>query len=235
MRMRRTLYIFSFSLAPWVATAQTVAKDSIAASTVPVPKPPSGYRQLRLGADIGRFVFNAMYPSRPSWEVQADYTLGDKSYLALEAGWGHSKIDYPNLSYSNNSAFIRMGIDRSLLEKLGEKDFDIAFIGFRYGNAVGNRNEATYRITSTFGKVASGTVPAQSYWVHWGEVNAGIRVEVIPHLFLGWNLRLKFLLNPGTFEELAPNYIAGYGSGDKATAFDFNFYTSYAIRWKKGN
>jgi hypothetical protein len=40
------------------------------------------------------------------------------------------------------------------------------------------------------------------------------------------------MFNPGIFKELSPNFIPGYGKGDKKTAFGFNFYVSYAIRWK---
>ncbi len=215
-------------LCPFLVIGQSA--DSVAPAPAQASFP--YVHQLRIGFDISRIAFNLMYPSRIAYEIQADYALKGKSYLALETGLGRGKVDYENLKYNSNGYFLRLGIDQSLLDRLHINDFDMAFIGVRYGMGIGSRNEAHYFVPSPFGKGSSGTVPGQNFMVHWGELTAGIRVEVWQGLFAGWNLRAKFLLNSGVFKELAPNYIPGYGKGDKSTVFDFNFYISYALRWQ---
>lgn len=195
-------------------------------------KPPY-IHQFRIGFDVSRIAFNLMYPSRQGYEIQADYALRGKLYAAAETGFGRGKIDYEKLKYTTNNYFVRLGIDQSVLDRLGPNDFDMAFIGVRYGLGIGNRSDATYLVPSLFGPPASGTIPSKSYVVHWGEITGGVKVELGKGIFAGWNFRGKFMLNSGIFKELAPNYIAGYGKGDKSTVFDFNFYFSYAIRWNK--
>jgi hypothetical protein len=153
--------------------------------------------------------------------------------MNAEAGFGKGTIDYSYLNYNTNSFFIKGGVQKVMVERIGPNDFDGVFVGANYGFAAGKRTEASYTVTSPFGTEKSGTVPAQNFTAHWGELVAGIRVEFLPHIFVGWNLRGKFLLNAGSFKELSPNFIAGYGKGDKSTVFDFNFYLCYAIRWGK--
>ena len=59
-----------------------------------------------------------------------------------------------------------------------------------------------------------------------------MKIELINGFFAGWTVRAKFLINPKAMGDLKPYLIAGYGAGEKSTAFDYNFYLSYAVRWK---
>lgn len=194
------------------------------------PKPPYVH-QFRVGFDLSRIAANIMFPSRQSYEIQADYLLRNNIYIVAETGYGTGKVDYENLKYSNSGYYFKIGVDKSFLDIVSAKDFDIGFIGLRYGAGPGKRAEATYSVPSIFGPPTMGTTPAQNYFVHWGEITGGVKVEIFKGIFLGWNGRMRFLLNPGVFKELSPAFIPGYGKGDKSTAFDINFYISYAIRW----
>lgn len=194
------------------------------------PKPPYVH-QFRIGFDLARIAFNLANPSQQGYEIQADYLLRKNNYLVLETGLGKGTVDYTNLTYDNSSYFIKLGIDKSFLDVISTRDFDIGFIGARYGMSAGKRSEATYTVTSPFGAPVEGKVPAQNFVVHWGEITGGIKVELFKGVFAGWNGRMRFMLNPGVFSELAPNYIPGYGKGDKTVSFDINFYLSYALRW----
>jgi len=207
-----------------IATADTVSGKK------KLPKPPY-LHQLRIGADISRIAFNLMYTRKQAYEFQADYALRGKLYIAAEAGFGRGKVDYDNLKYDTDGTFIRLGVDNSILDRLGETDFDMAFIGARYGLGIGNRSEAHYKVSTIFGGSAEGVIPASSYTAHWGEILGGIKVELWKGIFAGWSARAKFLFNSGSFKELAPSFIPGYGPGDKSTAFDFNMYLSYTFRW----
>jgi hypothetical protein len=236
------LLFLTISLPQVMLWAQPAASDSVKAqrakSVVPADsttlskksKEPSVH-QFRVGIDIFRIAYSVMYPSRQGYEVQADYLFGKKLYAVAEAGFGKGKIDYDNLKYDNSGYFLRIGIDQQFLDIVNARDFDIGFIGARYGIGFGNRSEASYTVPSPFGPPSEGSVPSQQYVVHWGELTGGIKVEFWKGFFAGWNVRGKFLMNSGIFKELAPNYIPGYGKGDKSTVFDFSVYISYALRW----
>lgn len=190
--------------------------------------------QLRFGFDISKILFNQLQKDnqkRTSYEFELDYYHRKDMYFVLEGGWGNSSLSYADLSYEANNIFFRAGINKSLLPRLKQDDWDMALIGLRYGVGFVNRGDANYVITdSTWGTV-SGTVPGVNQNAHWMEITGGVRVEVINNVFLGWNIRGKFMLNAKKFTELPPYFIAGYGKGEKNSIFDFNVSLAYAIRW----
>jgi len=206
-------------------------RDTTQADTTKKTVKPPYVHQFRVGIDVARIVYNFMYSDRKAYELQFDYALRKGNYLVAEAGWGKNNVDFETLKYSNSGEYLRLGIDKNVLTILNDHDFDIFFIGLRYGMAIGKVSEATFLVPSYYGPSIEGTTPGSNYFIHWGEITAGLRVELLKDLFVGWNIRLKFLLNSGEFSELAPSYVPGYGKGDKTTNFDGNFYISYALRW----
>lgn len=232
--------LYSCVMTMCYAQSDTTQKEMIdstkAVDTTPLKKIKTTYEhQIKIGVDISRIPFNILLKSRQSYEFQADYLLRKDVYINMEAGFGRGKIDFDFLKYTSNSFFVKAGIQQSRVGRISDKDFDVFFIGVNYGIAAGKRNEASYTITSIFGTTTEGSTSPDNFVVHWGEIVAGVRVEFLPRLFAGWNIRGKFLFNANTFKELTPNFIAGYGKGDKSTIFDFNFYLCYALRWNHTN
>lgn len=192
--------------------------------------------QLRLGFDLTRLLYNQLQKDlqkRTSYAFELDYYTKKDLYLVAEGGWGNASISYPDLSYNNRNVFVKLGVNKSLLPRMKTDDWDLAFVGIRYGVGVIHRSNANYTITDSTWGVASGSVPAQNVNAHWIELTGGVRVEVVRQVFLGWNIRGKFMVNAGKFNELPPYYIAGYGKGEKKSIFDFNMYLCYAIRWAR--
>lgn len=187
--------------------------------------------QLRLGVDILRPILNAAQDSRTSYEASLDYYWRKELYFVAESGFGNMRYEYPDLSYTSRNSFLRLGIDKTIISRLGPGDWDAAFFGLRYGVGLIQRNAASYVIVDSVWGNSSGTVPAKNFTAQWAELTGGVRVELLHGLFAGWNVRARFLLNERSFKELSPVFIAGYGRGDKTTVFDFNFYLMYALRW----
>jgi hypothetical protein len=168
-----------------------IRKDSLASDTSQprdtavkqkAPKPPF-IHQFRFGADVSRIAFNLMYPSRQAYGFQADYALRKDVYLVAETGFGSGKVDYDNLKYTTTGYFFRAGVNKSFLDRLGLKDFDIGFLGARYGIGIGRRNQAIFFVPSPFGGGSSGTSPGQDFIVHWGQLVGGVKVEIWKGLF----------------------------------------------------
>jgi hypothetical protein len=194
------------------------------------PKEEYGH-QVRIGFDIIKPIANATQSTRKSYEVGLDYYWKKELYAVVEGGFGSAIYDYPDLSYKTNNSFFRLGIDRTIIKRLGASDWDAAFFGARYAVGFINRSEGSYTIVDSVWGNSSGVVPSKAFTAHWAEITAGVRVELVRNVFAGWNLRARFLLNGRSFKELSPVFIAGYGRGDKTTVFDFNFYICYAFRW----
>lgn len=187
-------------------------------------------RQFRFSIDLSRPLASFIQKDRNGLELMFDYYWRKELYLVLEGGAGNSNYDYPDLRYRSKNAFMRVGIDKSMIPRMSPKDWDMVFIGARYGLALINLSEADYVTYDPYWGSVSGKLPARNFAGHWLEVTGGMRVEMFSGFFIGWNARGRFLLNRGAFKELAPVYVAGYGKGDKNGIFDFNFYLSYAFR-----
>jgi hypothetical protein len=200
------------------------------APTKPVVK--DSLHQLRFGVDLFHPILHSADDSRRSYEFEIDYYHRKELYFVAEGGWGSGKVNDSILSFSSTNTFFKAGINKGMLTRFASSDWDIGFVGARYGVAFIDRSKANYTIYDPFWGVLSGTKAAERFTAHWAEVNGGVRVELVKGLFTGWNMRGKFLLNKNRFKELPPSYIAGYGRGDKSSVFDFNFYLEYAIRWK---
>jgi len=213
------------------STDSLIRKDD--SSTVAKKKEPklSYEHQLRIGVDVARLATNFIDKDKIGYEVQFDYLLRNKNYAVFETGFGKNTVDYTNLKYNNNGAFFKIGLDKNVIDIVNDHDYDIFFIGVRYGMAFGKRDSVTFLVPSYFGPPSEGGKPAENYFIHWGEITLGLRVEIFKQVFVGWNARIKFLFNSGAFQELAPSYVPGYGAGDKSTVAGGNFYVNYAIRW----
>jgi hypothetical protein len=209
------------------------------ADTTDNDKPAVNYdslKQLRFGVDISKPILNALIKSRQSYEVEVDYYHKKELYFAAEAGWGSADVtdSAKTLVYNSSNVFLKAGINKAMLPRMSTTDWDMLFLGARYGIAFINRSDASYTTYDNFWGSTTGTIPAKNYTAHWAEITAGIKVELVRGFFAGYNVRARFLLNKKSFKELPPAYIAGYGRGDKGSIFDFNLYLNYAIRWPKG-
>ena len=196
-------------------------------------KVPENYgHQLGISFDMAQLVYNQVMNYRTGYEFGLDYYAKHDIFIVAEGGWGSSTENYSNLSYNSTNNFFRVGVNRSLLERMSPKDWDMMFIGLRYGMAFINRSGASYQYTDSLWGNSTGVVPSAQLTAYWFEVCAGMKVEIYKGFALGYTIRGRFLLNTSLMNELAPQYIAGYGRGDKSTVFDFNCYLSYNLRWK---
>ena len=224
------MYRSIFSLLLLLLSLNVLAQqDSVDSEGTSAIRP--DHHQLRLGLDISKPMLRAFIGNRHSLEFTADYNLPKDIYLVAEGGFGGSDIDYTDLQYTSSNTFFRLGIDKSMLQRLFPSDWDLLFVGLRYGVAFIQRSEARFQTSDPVWGSTTGTVPARSFTGHWAELTAGLRVELFRGFFAGYTVRGKFLFNQGPFRELPPAYVAGYGKGEKTTSFDFNFYLQYALRW----
>lgn len=198
------------------------------------PRDTSSYpHQLRIGIDLSRPLMHALSPERFSYEVQADWAFRREVFGVVEGGFGGYTADYTDLKYKSTNAFIRLGVDRNILRRLKPSDWDGGIFGLRYGFAAAQRSAADYAVGSPVWGYANGSEAAQNYYFHWVELTGGMRLELFRNVFAGWNIRGKFMITNLETGDLKPSYIAGFGSADKSTAFDFNIWLLYAMRWQR--
>ncbi len=221
-------YIFSIAL--FFLSVNVFAQADSQRNNVIEKKMPVQH-QLRLAVDISKPIANIVSKDKSSYELQLDYSLKNDVYFILEGGFGNSVIDYPDLKYNTTNSFARIGFDKSMLQRLFPNDWDMIFVGMRYGVGFIKRSEASFTTNDNFWGVTTGTIPAVHLTAHWAELTGGLRLELLKGFYAGYTIRAKFLLNQSPFRELPPAFVAGFGKIEKTTSFDFNFYLCYAIRW----
>ncbi|HTO14664.1 MAG TPA: DUF6048 family protein [Edaphocola sp.] len=191
-------------------------------------------RQLRFMVDISHPIGAILNPNNYTFELNTDYNPWKDAFVVLEGGYGGGSVNYDNLKYKSQNGFIRLGIEKSFFDPLYTGDWDMVTLGIRYGMAIGQRGAATYIIPNPFGGNSSAQTEPKNFFNHWGEATIGLRFELLPQLYTGWQIRMKFNLSANSFlGQVAPNNIAGYGPGEQPTNFGFNYYLGYAIKWKK--
>ncbi len=242
MSTPRTLrYIFTLIISlglqgQWqVRGQQTTADTTMVADTVKpkIKLPDRSGRHLTLGIDVAHPIIGQFVSGRQSWEFTADYYLAHDLYLAAVGGFGTSIVGYTDLSYKTTNTFLKAGVNRSLLLRNDSADWNNMFIGFRIGAANISRSGAAYTITDSLWGNSSGTQPGKNFVACWAEIGMGVRVQIAKNVSAGWFMSGRFMLNGKSFKDLAPAYIAGYGRGDKNSAFDFDFFVNYSVNWKR--
>lgn len=187
------------------------------------------FTYFRFGVDLSKIVRSQLAKDYKIYEFQIDANFSKQTSLAFEFGGGNSQVDNAFLVYKSSSVFGRFGIDKTFFNTEFKGDMDNAFVGIRLAFSPIQRNNATFVIKDQFWGDTSGVINSTRFNAMWIELNGGFRVELYKNIFAGWNVRAKTFLNPKRFELLPPSYLAGYGRGDKNTAFDFNFYILYGI------
>jgi hypothetical protein len=193
----------------------------------------SDFSYFRIGIDASKIIASNMVKDYEALEFLIDANYKNNLVLSSEFGFGNSMVENEYLSYKSNNLFMRLGIDKTLFNKEFAGDMDNAFIGVRYGFGLVNRGQANYTVFNSIYGNSIGQIKEAQFLTHWLELTGGFKVEFKKNIFIGWHIRMKTFINPKKFEQLPPNYVAGYGRADKNTAFGYNFYLLYGIGNRK--
>lgn len=204
------------------------AIDTVQSPVASPPKTPT-FTHFRFGIDLSKFVASAVQKNYDVIEGNLETHYKKDIYYAAEFGFGSSEVSNDFLKFSCQNYFLKAGIDKTFFTPEFPGDLDNAFIGVRYGASFIRRGAATYLIQDPVWGNSEGRIDATSFFAHWLELDAGFRIELFKNVFAGWNARFRTFVNPAKFENLPPSYVAGYGRGDKNTAFGYNFYLMYGF------
>lgn len=187
------------------------------------------FSYVRVGLDLARIPVSLANKTFNAYELQIESNFRKDIWMLSEFGFGNSIASNQYVKYKSSNVFLRYGIDKTFFDKEFPGDLDNSFVGLRYGLSYVNRSEAAYAIFDPIWGNSTGLIKQKNVMAHWLELIAGFKVELRKNLFMGWTVRGKALVNPKAFELLPPPYLAGYGRGDKNTAFGYSFYLLYGF------
>lgn len=154
-------------------------------------------------------------------EAAVNVRLKNRFFPTLEFGYAaafQQEKDAAVVKYNGNGEFVRVGLDINPLKKHPERR-SVLLVGVRAGTGW-QKLQPTVANTGLRNK-----------WIAdaWGEIVAGVQVDIARGFNMGWAVRMKFLFTEKTHSDLTtPYYIPGYGYRD-TMKWGFDYYLGYCF------
>ncbi|UUC47405.1 DUF6048 family protein [Flavobacterium cerinum] len=222
--MRHTLKsIFSFVLLG--LSLNLAAQDSI-------PKKTERYG-IRVGADLSRLARSFYEKDYRGFEIVGDYRLSKKIFIAGEIGNEDLTENEAQLSFTTKGSYFKAGFDFNAYENWLDME-NMIYAGMRYGVSSFSQQLNSYAIYNTnpyFGQdILTPNQKFDGLTAHWVEFVAGVKAELFSNLFLGFSVRMNYLVSnkkPEGFDNL---YIPGFNRTYEGNfGVGFNYSLSYFI------
>lgn len=156
-----------------------------------------------------------------SMEAALNIRLKNRFFPTFEFGYAGQFVQEKNATtpvYNGQGEFARIGIDLNPLKKHPEQR-SVLLVGIR---AATGWQQLSYAVSNT---------ELHNKWIAdaWGEVVAGVQVDIVKGFNMGWAVRMKFLFTEKTHSDQSiPYYIPGYGYRD-SMKWGFNYYLGYTF------
>ncbi len=196
---------------------------------------------LRVGVTLNDLIRTATNAADTRYSFQGDLAFG-RFMLVGEYGVANTKQrNNPDrlaspYTYDSQGSFLRVGVDVNLLKDREANDYDAAgsilLFGLRFGRAQIN-DELSYELVDEIWGTTVLTQQNDGLAATWAEMTAGVKVEVVKNLFLGYNLRFKFAQGFSDEPTLLPYHIPGFGRSDRTERFGFDYSIFYRIPLKR--
>ena len=194
---------------------------------------------LRVGVDLHRLTKSFYDDNYKGLEVVADYRLTRRYYIAGEIGNEEKTVDDDRLNFTTKGTYFKVGFDYNSFENWLDME-NMIYVGMRYGVRSLNQTRDAYKIydpTNYYGEtiITSGE-KFSGLNASWIEVIGGVKAELFNNLYLGFSLRLNYLVSnkrPENFDNL---YIPGFNrTYDGKFGAGLNYTISYFIPIYKKN
>jgi len=194
---------------------------------------------LRLGVDLHRLARTFYETDYRGLELVGDYRLTRRFYIAGELGNEDKTVDDDRMNFTTKGTYFKAGFDYNSFENWLDME-NMIYVGMRYGVSSFSQTLNSYKIydpTNYYGEtiITSGE-KFNGLTASWIEVIGGIKAELFNNLYLGFSLRLNYLVSdkkPANFDNL---YIPGFNrTYDGKFGAGLNYTVSYFIPIYKKN
>lgn len=160
------------------------------------------------------------------WKFSADIDFY-RYFFNVEYGIFERQWDAPGSTYINKGSFLKVGPDVNFLHR--DPDQSALFIGMRYATSFYEDN-LSYEYSNVFWGDGSDFVENKSLSSRWFEVTTGLKVKLGEYIWMGYTARFQFSVNDNhATNELAPNWIPGYGLAQEESNWGFEYWLIFRI------
>lgn len=224
-------YISSLILCAYAFTAHAQKKIIESADTIKSPL----YYGFTIQGDVASVVTSLLPNSQTySFEGGVQVDLKHKYYPIVEVGFGGAdKTTAENIGFKTDAPFGRIGIDFNLLKtkKNSKRTNNLFLAGVRIGMSNFKYDITNISISNDYWGAKSNKTEMLEYLNTpskkiWWEFVAGVRVEVVKNIYMGWTIRTKSLMSKDIEGEISPWYIPGFGI-NRTSNWGFNYSLGY--------
>ena len=194
---------------------------------------------LRLGADLHKIARSFYEKDYRGFEVVGDYRLTKKFYIAGELGNEDKTVDDDRLNFTTKGSYFKAGFDYNSFENWLDME-NMIYVGMRYGVSSFSQTLNSYTIYDPTNYYGENTIISGAEFdglnASWLEVVGGIKAELFNNLYMGFSVRLNYLVSnkkPDNFDNL---FIPGFNrTYDGKFGTGLNYTLSYMIPIYKKN
>ncbi|MDC0622711.1 DUF6048 family protein [Flavobacteriaceae bacterium] len=190
---------------------------------------------LRLGLDINKLVNSSINNNYDGFELNADYRIGNKLYIASEIGLIENTEDEEYINFTTKGTYIKSGIDYNMYTNWIDMQ-NMIFAGFRIGYSNFEQTINNYTIYDTNNQIwgqsfINTPINNEDLSSLWVELIIGLKAEIFNNLFLGFNLEVKKMVNSEIKNNIQNMYVPGFNKTFEGSSFGvgFGYKLSYLI------
>ena len=190
---------------------------------------------LRIGFDINKLVNSSINSNYDGFELNADYRISNKLYIASEIGFIDNTEDEEYLNFTTKGTYIKSGIDYNMYTNWLDMQ-NMIFAGFRIGYSDFDQTINNYTIYDTNNQIwgqsfINTPIKNEDLSSLWVELIIGVKAEIFNNLFLGFNLEVKKMINSEIKNNIQNMYVPGFNKTFEGSSFGvgFGYKLSYLI------
>ncbi|WP_379742511.1 DUF6048 family protein [Flavobacterium ponti] len=188
---------------------------------------------VRVGVDLHRITKSFYDKDYQGIEFVGDYRISQKFYLAGELGNEDKTVDDDRFNFTTKGTYFKVGFDYNSYENWLDME-NMIYVGMRYGVSSFNHTLNTYSIYDPTNYYGLTTLESGEKFeglnASWIEIIGGLKAEVFSNFYVGFSVRLNYLVSnkkPENFDNL---FIPGYNrTYDGKFGAGFNYTVSYMI------
>ena len=189
---------------------------------------------LRVGVDLHRLSKSFYDNNYRGLEIVGDYRLTKKFYIAGELGNEEKTVDDDRLNFTTNGSYFKVGFDYNAFENWLDME-NMIYAGMRVGFSSFDHQVNSFKIYENNGNYYGQTIiaPGEKFsgqTASWVEIVGGVKAELFNNLYMGFSVRLNYLISNKEPEGFANLYIPGFNrTYDGKFGAGFNYTLSYFI------
>ena len=187
------------------------------------------YQGTQVRIDVGNMALEMIVTSAKilTFEGSVQVRLKNRFYPTIDMGYANAQTSADGGFSNGQGAFVKLGLDINPFRKHIESPHALV-VGLRVGTSFQGYEMKNLLVNDPYWQAAPMLYKGGEFRCDaWGEIVAGVNVQIWEGLMMGWYLRFKLLFTRSSqSNDVMPYYVPGYGYRDN-TNWGFNYYIGY--------